>query len=94
MVDRVALVVGKTVFTQSEVDDEARLSELEAGKPLVLDLSGVRRKLKRAERLVDQQLPAGGTDAQRIQAPQVDGDRFSAAFARNIFLRRRSTARR
>jgi hypothetical protein len=53
VVDRVALVVGKAVFTQSEVDDETRLSELESGKPL--DLSAARRK-EAAERLVDQQL--------------------------------------
>ena len=53
VVDRVALVVGKAVFTQSEVDDETRLSELESAKPL--DLSAARRK-EAAERLVDQQL--------------------------------------
>jgi hypothetical protein len=46
------VVVGKTVFTQSEVDDEVRLSELESGKPL--DLSAAPRKAA-AERLVDQQ---------------------------------------
>ena len=53
VIDRVAVVVGKTVFTQSEVDDEARLSELEAAKPL--DLSAAQRK-QAAERLVDQEL--------------------------------------
>lgn len=53
VVDRLALVVGKTAFTQSEVDREARLSELESGKPP--DLSAARRK-EAAERLVDQQL--------------------------------------
>jgi hypothetical protein len=53
VVDRVALVVGKAVFTQSEVDDETRLSELESAKSL--DLSAARRR-EAAERLVDQQL--------------------------------------
>jgi hypothetical protein len=53
VVDRLALVVGKTAFTQSEVDSEARLTDLESGKQL--DLSGPQRK-QAAERLVDQQL--------------------------------------
>jgi hypothetical protein len=53
VVDRLALVVGKTAFTQSEVDNEARLTALETGKPL--DLSATQRK-QAAERLVDQQL--------------------------------------
>jgi hypothetical protein len=53
VVDRLALVVGKTAFTQSEVDSEARLTALESGKPL--DLSTAQRK-QAAERLVDQQL--------------------------------------
>jgi hypothetical protein len=53
VVDRLALVVGKTAFTQSEVDNEARLTALETGKPL--DLSAAQRK-QAAERLVDQQL--------------------------------------
>jgi len=53
VVDRLALVVGKTVFTESEVNDEARLSELESGNPL--DLSAAKRR-EAAEHLVDQQL--------------------------------------
>jgi hypothetical protein len=53
VIDRVALVVGKAVFTQSEIDDEVRLSEMEGGKPL--DLSAAARKAA-AERMVDQQL--------------------------------------
>jgi hypothetical protein len=53
VVDRLALVVGKAAFTQSEVDSEARLTALESGKPL--DLSAAQRK-QAAERLVDQQL--------------------------------------
>jgi hypothetical protein len=53
VVDRLALVVGKTAFTQSEVDTEARLTAMESGK--LLDLSAGQRK-QAAERLVDQQL--------------------------------------
>ncbi len=63
-IDRIALVVGKTVFTQSEVDDEARLSELEGGKPL--DLSAAQRK-EAAERLVDQQLLRDEMQVTRFQ---------------------------
>jgi hypothetical protein len=53
VVDRVAVVVGKTIFTESEVNEEARLTQLEAGKPL--DLSAAQRK-EAAERLVDREL--------------------------------------
>jgi len=66
VVDRVALVVGKTVFTQSEVADETRLSELESGKPL--DLSAPRRK-EAAERLVDQQLLRDEMDVTGFEPP-------------------------
>jgi hypothetical protein len=82
VVDRVALVVGKTVFTQSEVDDEARLSELEAGKPL--DLSVPQRK-QAAERLVDQELLREEMSATQFQAPAADGDALLRNFRQRHF---------
>ncbi len=82
VVDRIALVVGKTVFTQSEVDDEARLSEIESGKPL--DLSAVQRKAA-AERLVDQQLLRDEMTASGFQAPQVDGNALLRGFRQEHF---------
>lgn len=66
VVDRLALVVGKTAFTQSEVNDEARLSQLESGRPL--DLSAARRK-EAAERLVDQQLLRDEMQVTEFQRP-------------------------
>jgi hypothetical protein len=53
IVDRVAVVVGNDVITESEVLDEVRLTEFQNGKPL--DLSSSERRAA-AERLVDQQL--------------------------------------
>ncbi len=68
-IDRLALIVGKTAFTQSEVDDEVRLTEFEAGKPL--DLSAAKRK-EAAERLVDQELLREEIAATAFQTPSVD----------------------
>ena len=51
--DRVAVVVGNDVITESEVLDEVRLTEFQNSQPL--DLSPDRRRAA-AERLVDQQL--------------------------------------
>jgi parvulin-like peptidyl-prolyl isomerase len=53
VVDRVAVVVGKTVITESEVAQEARIEEFLNQAPL--DLGPAARK-QAAERLVDQQL--------------------------------------
>jgi SurA N-terminal domain len=77
VIDRVAVVVGKTVFTQSEVDDEARLSELEAGEPL--DLSAAQRK-QAAERLVDQELLREEMSATQFQAQASDADALLRSF--------------
>ena len=82
VVDRVALVVGKTVFTQSEVDDETRLSEMEANKPL--DLSAAQRKAA-AERLVDQQLLRDEMTVNGFQMPQVDSDALLRGFRQEHF---------
>jgi hypothetical protein len=51
--DRIAVVVGNDVITESEVLDEVRLTEFQNGQPL--DLSPKERRAA-AERLVDQQL--------------------------------------
>jgi len=53
VVDRVAVVVGNQVITESELLREVRLTELMNGEPL--DLSAAKRR-EAAERLVDQQL--------------------------------------
>jgi hypothetical protein len=53
VVDRVAVVVGNQVFTESEVDEEVRLTEFLNQQPL--DRSPEQRRAA-AERLVDQQL--------------------------------------
>jgi hypothetical protein len=81
-VDRVALVVGKTVLTQSEVDDEARLSALESGKPL--DLSGPQRK-DAAERLVDQQLLRDEIQVIGFEMPTTDSDAMLRQFRQSHF---------
>jgi hypothetical protein len=53
VVDRVAVVVGKTVITESEVLQEVGLTEFLNGQPLEL---GPQQRREAAERLVDQQL--------------------------------------
>ena len=53
VVDRVAVVVGDAVITQSEVLDELRLTEFLNGQPLD---TGPEQRRAAAERLVDQQL--------------------------------------
>src|SRR5580658_5522650 len=82
VVDRLALVVGKTVFTQTEVDDEARLSELESGKPL--DISAAKRK-EAAERLVDQQLLRNEMQVTAFQPAVSEGDALLRQFQQKHF---------
>jgi hypothetical protein len=53
VVDRVAVVVGDAVITESEVLDELRLTEFLNSQPLD---TGVEQRRAAAERLVDQQL--------------------------------------
>jgi hypothetical protein len=53
VVDRVAVVVGDHVITESQVLDQLRLSEFENGKPLAL---GPEERRAAAEQLVDQEL--------------------------------------
>src|SRR5260370_14463647 len=52
-VDRVAVVIGKRLVTESEVIENLRIAELINGEPL--DLSPNKRK-EEAERLIDQEL--------------------------------------
>lgn len=82
VIDRIALVVGKTVFTQSEVDEEARLSEMEAGKPL--DLSAAKRR-EAADRMVDQQLLRDEMAATAYQPPKIDSDALLREFRQQHF---------
>ena len=53
VIDRVAVVVGKTVITESEIQDNLRITEFLNSEPL--DLSALQRRAA-AERLVDQEL--------------------------------------
>jgi hypothetical protein len=53
VIDRIAVVVGDTVITETEVEQEARLEAFLNGTPLNLDAA---TKKTAAERLVDQQL--------------------------------------
>jgi hypothetical protein len=53
VIDRIAVVVGNTVITETEVDQEARLAAFLNGTPLKLDPE---TKKASANRLVDQQL--------------------------------------
>ena len=53
VIDRVAVVVGNTVITETEVQREVRLTEFLNGQPLDL---GPKERRAAAERMVDQQL--------------------------------------
>ncbi len=53
VLDRVAVVVGEQVFTETEVEEEVRVTELLNGEPL--DLSAAQKRAA-ADRLVDQAL--------------------------------------
>jgi hypothetical protein len=53
LVDRVAVVIGKKIVTESEVVENLRIAEMINGEPL--DLGAARRK-EEAERMVDQEL--------------------------------------
>ncbi len=82
VVDRIAIVVGKTVFTQSEVDAEVRLNELETSAPL--DLSPALRKAE-ADRMVDQQLLRDEMAATAYQPPKTDDEAMLRQFRQKHF---------
>jgi len=76
VIDRVAVVVGNQVITDSEVRTEVRLAQFFNGEPV--DLSGKARRAA-AERLVDQQL---------IKTEmQLGGDQLAAGSASDMLLR-------
>jgi hypothetical protein len=77
VVDRAALIIGKTVYTESEVEDEARLTQFEARQ--TPDLSAAARK-QAANRLVDRELLKQEMDATGFEAPAVDGDALLDSF--------------
>jgi parvulin-like peptidyl-prolyl isomerase len=66
VIDRVAVVVGKQVITESEVDEEVRITEFENQEPL--DLSPAKRQ-EAAERLVDQQLIRNEIELENVPPP-------------------------
>ena len=68
-VDRVAVVVGDKVITESEVLDDLRLTEFLNQQPL--DLSPARRR-EAAEKMVDQQLIRNEMDTARYQQPDTE----------------------
>ena len=67
VVDRVAVVVGNTVLTESELDEEVRLEQFTASQPL--DLSPQQRRAA-ADRLVDQQLIRQELQVAHYQTPE------------------------
>ena len=72
IIDRVAVVVGNQVITETEVRNEVRLTQFFNGQPL--DLGATARK-QAAERLVDQQLIKGEMQLGGYPAPaEGDGD--------------------
>ena len=78
IIDRVAVVVGNQVITETEVRNELRLTQFFNGQPL--DLSAAARK-EAAERLVDQQLIKGEMQLGGYPAPaEGDGDALLRQF--------------
>jgi hypothetical protein len=67
VVDRVAVVVGTYVITQTEVDEEVRVTEFENQEPLNL---GPDERRAAAERLVDQQLLRNEMQLEHYQPPE------------------------
>ncbi len=66
VVDRVAVVVGTTVITESEVQQELRLTQLANGEPLDM---GREPRRAAAERLVDQQLLRNEIEQEHFSPP-------------------------
>jgi len=69
VVDRVAVIVGNQVITESEVNDELRLTEFLNQQPLDL---GPEQRRAAAERLVDQQLIRNEMRAGSFTQPSAD----------------------
>src|SRR5438552_3737877 len=78
VVDRVAVVIGKTVLTESEVQREVRLTAFLNKQPL--DLSAAQRRAA-AERLVDQELIRSEMKVSNFaEAPAAEADAILKKF--------------
>src|SRR5579872_6141739 len=83
VVDRVAVVVGKTVITESEVQQEVRLTAFLNGQPLDL---GPQQRRAAAERLVDQQLIRNEMEIGNYPQPSAnDADNVLHAFQKEHY---------
>jgi len=83
VVDRVAVVVGKTVITESEVQQEVRLTAFLNGQPLDL---GPQQRRAAAERLVDQQLIRNEMEIGNYPQPSAnDADNVLRAFQKEHY---------
>jgi len=83
VVDRVAIVIGNKVVTESEVLDDLRLSEFIDDRPL--DLSSTARRAA-AERLVDQELIRQELETSGFPRPAAsEADKLLREFRRDHF---------
>jgi hypothetical protein len=83
VVDRVAIVVGNNVITETELGREVRLTEFLNGEPL--DLSPAKRRAA-AERLVDQQLIRNELELSHYQQPgPAEADKVLREFRREHY---------
>lgn len=83
VLDRVAVVVGDDVITESEVQEELRLDEFMSAQPL--DLSPAQQRVA-ADRLVDQQLLRHELQIAHYPAPQpAEADAMLRTFRRQRF---------
>ena len=83
VIDRVAVVVGKTVFTESEVLENLRITEFINGD--LLDLSPAKRR-EEADHLVDQQLLRSEMEVTHFASPEpAEADRLLQQFIKKRF---------
>lgn len=80
VIDRVAVVVGKTVITESEIDENLRLTAMLNGEPVNVTPQNRRAA---AERLVDQELLRKEMQAGANQPPtSAEGDKLLQQYSR------------
>jgi hypothetical protein len=83
VVDRVAIVIGKRVVTESEVLDDLRLTEFINGEPLELEPAARRAA---ADRLIDQELIHGELEMSGYATPPAaEGDALLRKFRQTHF---------
>jgi hypothetical protein len=83
VVDRIAVVVGPKVITESEVLDDLRLTEFLNQQPL--DLSAAKRR-EAADKMVDQQLIRNEMETERYTQPKpTEADAMLSNFRRERF---------